>query len=147
MKYAILLMVLLASCTQGGFEIDASMFSQKQMAHSASIGTMYLTSSAQNGAHNCDDSPSGCCASGYHMCTFTEVNASGRQIEDSGTGRDTTPYSTVGWVDAVADISSIDCTGWSLTSGSGFQCSYSTSGWSCSTSTCTASSKVWCCSP
>lgn len=75
------------------------------------IPTAYLTSATFQGNHNCDDSPSTCCASGYHMCIPYEVRY--RRVETSGTGRDSTPSDTKGDYDINAGA--IDCTDWTST--------------------------------
>jgi len=111
--------------------------------------TMYLTSATQDGNHACDDTPSNCCAAGYHMCTAPEVLTGGREIEDSGTGRDATIYNIAGDVDALADTAATDCTGWSTIGGTDdrYQCTIAT------TITCAVTANVcsgvhpqWCCS-
>ena len=141
------LLLLLTACAQAPFSIDDAAFGQERMAHSVGIGTMYLDSTTRNGAHNCDDSPGTCCASGYHMCTSSEMLAGGREIEDTGTGRNATTYAITGWADALVETTAADCTGWS-TSGlaSGMVCSYSTTGPTCGTGSCGLSQQTWCCS-
>jgi len=111
--------------------------------------TMYLTTTTQDANHNCDDTPSNCCAGGYHMCTVNEVVAGGREIEDAGTDRDATIYNVAGDVDPLADAVATDCTGWSTIGGTDdrMQCTITTTVTCAITANvCSASHPVWCCS-
>jgi hypothetical protein len=111
--------------------------------------TMYLTNATYSLSHNCDDDPSTCCEAGYHMCTTLEFLEGGRRIEDSGTDRDSSPYSTTGDVDPAADAPATDCTGWSGVGTGRYACQVTTS-LTCAVYTpvtCgVGSSNVWCCS-
>ena len=77
--------------------------------HASSFGlrkSIYLTSATFQGNHNCDDVPSNCCASGYHMCRLGEVRSYAPYvdtIETSGTGRDTSPAGKYGWAEGYYD--------------------------------------------
>ena len=88
------------------------MFSQEKMAHSAYLGTMYLTNTTFQGNHDCDDDTGSCCVSNYHMCTWAEMT-SGREIEFTGNGRNTTIYGVRGDVDVAAGNGLYDCAGYS----------------------------------
>ncbi len=69
--------------------------------------SMYLTSITRNGAHNCDNVPSTCCVTGYHPCYTAEMY--GRDVENSGSGRDETPGTTYGDVRSDFETLGEDC--------------------------------------
>lgn len=148
----ILACLLLAACAQQEFQIEEEVFSQERMAHAATLGTIYLTSATTDGDHNCDENPEDCCVAGYHLCTTLELWG-GRRIEDTGTGRDTSPYNTDGDVDVFSTTSyDAGCQDWSsITTGRGapsrYTCSYTTS-LSCASqgTVCDQSYAQWCCS-
>ena len=142
------IMLLVACASQAPLQIDDVAFSQERMAHSVGIGTMYLNTTKVSGNHNCDDAPSGCCASGYHLCTSAELLNGGREIEDSGTGRLAVTFNVNGWTDTLGDSSTTDCTGWSTTGlASGGICKVNTT-IVCTVVSCAAGTQyAWCCSP
>jgi hypothetical protein len=109
---------------------------------------MYLTDTAIDGDHECDNTPEGtnCCAPGYHMCDPSEFALGGLEVEMHGEGRETTPYNTAGWVDIKAGTDGLDCLGWSDNSATaGSTCSYTTT-LACTTTACSTAVRVWCCS-
>jgi len=77
--------------------------------------SMYMTASTRQGNHNCDDVPSTCCATGYHMCRSLEMY--GRTLEVTGTDR----RGRSSALTYLADFdngngSSMDCIGWTSAS-------------------------------
>ena len=72
--------------------------------------SMYMTSATQDGSHNCDDVPGNCCATGYHLCYAPEMF--GRDLEITGTGRNTAPGGKYGDVRIDICTATADCTGW-----------------------------------
>lgn len=113
------------------------------------VPTMYLTNATQDGDHNCDDDPSACCVTNYHMCTVAEFLSGGRRIEDTGTDRDATVSGVDGFVDPGDDSTTIDCNGWNSNSASDevFACNIAKAT-SCSViaNNCSVSFPTWCCS-
>ena len=140
-------LALVACASQHPLAIGPQEFSQERMAHSSSMGTMYMNTTASGAAHNCDDAAGGgCCTSGYHLCTVPEILEGGREIETTGTNRYTAPYDTFGWTDSIGG--SLDCTDWTSASGTAvLTCNYNTT-ITCDTSTnsCLSSLRIWCCS-
>jgi hypothetical protein len=49
------------------------------------------------------------------MCTLPEFLHGGREIEMSGTGRNTAPYNLAGYIDPVANSQGQDCGDWDTT--------------------------------
>ncbi len=142
--------LLLAGCAQYDFQIDDQAFAQEQMAHAATLGTIYLNDKSQQGDHNCDDTPENCCVAGYHFCDVNEVRAGGRRMEYSGTERETTPYNTNGDVQSHQNSASYDCSKWSTTTSSRAWrtgCLYTTT-ITCDSNNglCTGNLRQWCCS-
>jgi len=72
--------------------------------------TAYLTSTTRSAAHNCDNTPSTCCASGYHLCYAYEIY--GANIEISGTNRNISPGNILGDVRTDTNTQITDCSGW-----------------------------------
>ena len=116
--------------------------------------SMYVTSATFTGAHNCDDTPSTCCVSGYHMCSGMEFIEGARQLENSGTGRKTSVIGTNAWINWASYLyawssNTADCNGWGI-SGSSYYGGYGyiTDSGSASLSNmgCDAVLSVWCCS-
>lgn len=106
----------------------------------------YLTSASQDGNHNCDNTPSNCCESGFHMCYAQELLTCSLLL--SGPGVDETPGGTGG--DVVVDYgTSYDCVGWTSTYKDYHRaiCMIGISGLTCEPAydNCHRVSRQWCC--
>lgn len=135
-------LIFITSCT---FQVDDSVFTQEKMAHSAYLGTMYRTETQYNGAHNCDDTPSGCCASGYHMCTTPEI-LGGREVEDTGTGRNITIYNDYSDYDEMSGAYCSDYTGAGVGYRTVVKYANATDFYTTNLGGCTSYFAIWCCS-
>jgi len=116
--------------------------------------SMYVTSATFTGAHNCDDTPSTCCVSGYHMCSGMEFIEGARQLENSGTGRKTSVIGTNAWINWASGlyttaVNAADCSGW-IYSGTDYYGGYGTISNAGTASLgnvlCGSYLSIWCCS-
>ncbi|RLE40155.1 hypothetical protein DRZ77_02915 [Candidatus Woesearchaeota archaeon] len=118
-------------------------------AGGGAITYYYLTTTTYTGDHNCDDSPSNCCDSGYHMCTYLELSqgksllASGKSVPSYGTSGE-------GWIQCNTSYNNNGCNDWESSDSGGYGCQVylqSSGYWnSPGTASCDTSLPVWCCS-
>ena len=91
--------------------MSTTLFAGQQAIFDQTKGTTaYLTLTTRNASHNCDNTPSTCCASGYHLCFPSELY--GAKIQLSGTDRHTAPGNVYGDVQTNTNTSDTDCNGW-----------------------------------